>query len=62
MTYDSSGSLVFNHTNRLVVMRGVSNLVVVDTGDVLLIMERDSEQELRQVVTDVQGLYKDRYS
>jgi mannose-1-phosphate guanylyltransferase len=62
MTYDSSGSLVFSHTNRLVVMRGVSNLVVVDTGDVLLIMERDSEQELRQVVTDVQGLYKDRYS
>jgi len=43
-------------------MRGVSNLVVVDTGDVLLIMERDSEQELRQVVADVQGLYKDRYS
>jgi mannose-1-phosphate guanylyltransferase len=62
ITYDSSRSLVFSHTNRLVVMRGVSNLVVVDTGEVLLIMERDSEQELRQVVADVQGLYKDRYS
>ena len=62
MPYDSPGSLVFNHTNRLVVMRGVSNLVVVDTGDVLLIMGRDSEQELRQVVADIQGIYKDRYS
>jgi mannose-1-phosphate guanylyltransferase len=62
MTYDSENSLVFNHSNRLVVLRGVNNLVVVDTGDVLLIIDRDREQEIRQVVADVREAHKDRYS
>jgi hypothetical protein len=36
--------------HRLIVTIGVRDLVVVDTGDVLLIVRKDEAQKVRQVV------------
>lgn len=48
---DTANSLVYmNQPHRLIVTIGVSNLVVVDTGDVLLVCEKDQAQQVRQVV------------
>ena len=48
---DTHDSLVYvNHPHRLIVTIGVDNLVVVDTGDVLLVCQTDQAQRVRQVV------------
>jgi mannose-1-phosphate guanylyltransferase len=48
---ETKDSLVYvHHTHRLIVTIGVSDLVVVDTGDVLLVCPKDKAQMVRQVV------------
>jgi len=48
---DTHHSLIYlNEEHRLIVTIGVSNLVVVDTGDVLLICPIDQAQRVREVV------------
>ncbi|HJW90356.1 MAG TPA: mannose-1-phosphate guanylyltransferase [Anaerolineales bacterium] len=48
---DTSNSLVYvNQEHRLIVTIGVEDLVVVDTGDVLLVCRKDQAQKVRQVV------------
>jgi mannose-1-phosphate guanylyltransferase len=47
----TSNSLVYvNQEHRLIVTIGVEDLVVVDTGDVLLVCRKDQAQKVRQVV------------
>jgi mannose-1-phosphate guanylyltransferase len=41
------------HEHRLIVTIGVEDLVVVDTGDVLLVCRKDQAQEVRQVVNQL---------
>ncbi|MBM3143367.1 MAG: mannose-1-phosphate guanyltransferase [Chloroflexi bacterium] len=48
---DTRGVLVYKKSSpRLIVTIGVEDLVVVDTGDVLLICKKDQAQKVRQVV------------
>jgi mannose-1-phosphate guanylyltransferase len=48
---DTSNSLVYvNQEHRLIVTIGVKDLVVVDTGDVLLVCHKDQAQKVRNVV------------
>jgi len=48
---DTRNSLIYmNQTRRLIVTIGVEDLVVVDTGDVVLICRKDQAQKVRQVV------------
>jgi len=44
---------------RLVAAVGVNNLVIVDTGDALLVADRDRAQEVKQVVTQLTELAHD---
>jgi mannose-1-phosphate guanylyltransferase len=51
---DTAGSLVYsNQQDRLIVTIGVENLVVVDTGDVLLVCNKAQVQKVRQVVAQL---------
>ncbi len=51
---DTSGSLVYvGDACRLIVTIGVKNLIVVDTGDALLICDREQAQKVRQLVTQL---------
>ena len=48
---DTHQSLVYvNQEHRLIVTIGVDDLIVVDTGDVLLVCRKDQAQKVRQVV------------
>jgi len=58
----TNDSLVFSSTKRIVITTGVENLVVVDSDDVLLIMNKDDEQELRKVVNIMRDEYKGKYT
>jgi mannose-1-phosphate guanylyltransferase len=51
---DTSDSLIYsNQDQRLIVTIGVENLVVVDTGDVLLVCSKKQAQRVRQVVSQL---------
>lgn len=53
---DTSGTLVFqNQDQRLIVTIGVENLVLVDTGDVLLVCQKDDAQNVRQIVNQLRA-------
>jgi mannose-1-phosphate guanylyltransferase len=48
---DTDRSLVYvSQEHRLIVTIGVEDLVVVDTGDVLLVCQKDQAQKVRKVV------------
>jgi mannose-1-phosphate guanylyltransferase len=48
---DTSDSLIYmNQDRRLIVTIGVNDLVVVDTGDVVLVCRKDQAQKVREVV------------
>jgi len=51
---DTNQSLVYmSQEHRLIVTIGVNDLVVVDTGDVLLVCRKDQAQKVRQVVSQL---------
>lgn len=59
---DTHHSLVYgNNGDRLLVTIGVDDLIVVDTGDVLLICHKDHAQKVRKVVEVLKNSKRDKY-
>ena len=56
--YNSSNSLIFSNSGRIVIAHGVENVVIVESEDVVLVMNKEKEQELRQIVIDMREAYK----
>lgn len=56
MIYESTNNLVkVTDPKKLVVLDGLDNFIVVDTGDALLICKKEDEQNIKQFVTDIKG-------
>jgi len=53
MLIDTSSSIVHTQENKLVVIQGLNDYIIVDTGDVLLICKKEKEQEIKDFVGDV---------
>ena len=53
MTYDLNNCLVHVPNDKLVVLQGLKNFIVVESGDVLLVCKMEDEQKIRNFVTDV---------
>jgi mannose-1-phosphate guanylyltransferase len=47
---DARGNVVVAPAGKVVALLGVSDLVVVDTGDALLVMSRDRAQDVKKAV------------
>lgn len=60
--YKSNNNLVFNASKKLVIASGIQNLVIVDSDDVLMIMDKEREQELRNIVSDLKTKFKDKFN
>lgn len=58
MFYNSSNCVVNAKNNKLVVIQGLDDYIVVDTDDVLLICRKREEQQIRQFVNDVKIIEK----
>ncbi|GAB4374821.1 MAG: mannose-1-phosphate guanylyltransferase [Salibacteraceae bacterium] len=54
-TYDSAENIVKIPKDKLAVIQGLTNYIVIDTGDVLLICQRDEEQKIKQFVNDLKS-------
>jgi mannose-1-phosphate guanylyltransferase len=61
MLVDTGNCIVHTPHNKLVVLQGLDNFIVVDTGDVLLVCRKEKEQEIKEYVGDVKRQKGDRF-
>ena len=61
-TYNTTESMVFNNSNKLIVVNGVDNIVIVESDEVLLVMNKVKEQELRTIVNEIKDRYKGKFN
>lgn len=65
MTYQVTNSIIASNNtanNRLVVVKNVDNLIIVDTKDVLLVCDKSKEQEVKQIVTDINIKFDEKFT
>lgn len=61
MMIDAHKCVVHAPDEKLIVLQGLDNFIVVDTKDVLLICEKDKEQSIKQYVADVKRNMGEKY-
>jgi mannose-1-phosphate guanylyltransferase len=59
--YDSANNMIMVPENKLVVLQGLRDYCIIDTGDVLLICEKAREQEIKQITVDLKVADLDQY-
>lgn len=57
---DTTNSVVWSETRRMVATIGIDNVVIVDTDDALLVVSRERCQDVRKVVDELKALAKQR--
>ncbi len=64
MVYDSDNCMISSNAgnNKMLVVKGAQNLIIVDTPDVTLICDKNSEQEVKQIVADIKLKFGEKYS
>jgi len=62
MTYNSRNCIVNMPKDKLVVLQGLNDYIVVEDDNILLICRREDEQHIRQFVTDVRLHKGDRFA
>ena len=61
MVMDATKCMVHVPDNKLVVLQGLDDFIVVDTKDVLLICKKDKEQEIKEYVADIKRNMGDKF-
>jgi mannose-1-phosphate guanylyltransferase len=61
MVVDANNCMVHVPDNKLVLLQGLKDYIIVDTKDVLLICKKDKEQEIKQYVAEVKRNMSDKY-
>lgn len=59
--HDGSDNLIVAPNEKLVVINGLNNFCVIDTEDVLLIFEKDREQEVKKITSDLKNKKLDKF-
>lgn len=61
MAYDAEGNMIAVPSGKLVVLNGLRDYIIADTGDVLLVCPKADEQSIKQMVSDVRMKYGEDY-
>ena len=61
MVIDAKHCIVHTPSDKLVVLQGLDDYIVVDTDDVLLICKKEKEQEIKEYVTEVKRNKGERF-
>lgn len=61
LIYNSTGNIFAINDRKLVVVDGLNDYIIADTGDVLLICPIAEEQRIKQMVNDVKLKFGDKY-
>ncbi|UJH89777.1 mannose-1-phosphate guanylyltransferase [Antarcticibacterium sp. 1MA-6-2] len=56
---NSTGNIVYTHSSKVVVIQGMEDFIVVDDKDVLLIVPREKEQEIKNIRARVLEKFED---
>ena len=59
--FQTSNSVVWSETGRLIALVGVDNIAVVDTEDALLVVDRNDAQEVRRIVDQLRRMRRSGY-
>ena len=59
LSIDTTNSVIWSETGRMVAMVGLDNIIVVDTEDALLVVDREKSQEVKQVVEKLKASRKE---
>lgn len=59
--YDAEKCIVHVPKNKVVVVQGLDDYIIVENNEVLLICKKSDEQQIRQYVADVQSDYGNKY-
>ena len=61
MTYNSEGNIISLPAGKIAVIQGLDDYIIIDSGDVLLIVSREQEQSIRLYLDDVGKTTGDQY-
>lgn len=61
LSYNSTGNIFAVKEDKLIVVDGLKDYIVADSGDVLLICPKANEQRIKQMVNDAKVNYGDKY-
>ncbi|MCV6628820.1 MAG: mannose-1-phosphate guanylyltransferase [Flavobacteriaceae bacterium] len=59
---DATHNMIRTEDNKIVVLDGINDYIVVDKKDVLLIYPKSKEQDIKQVLNEVRGAFGDEYA
>jgi mannose-1-phosphate guanylyltransferase len=59
--YDAAHNMIMVDDKKLVVIQGLDGYCVIDSEDVLLICQKEKEQEIKQITVDLKVADLDRY-
>ncbi len=61
MVFDSNNCVVHASDDKLVVLQGLSDYIIIDTSDVLLICEKEKEQQIKEYIQQVKNKNGEKY-
>ncbi len=61
VAYDSSHNIVKVPEDKICILKGLDNFIIVDTDDVLLICPKDQEQSIKDIVSDLKKNVGDQF-
>lgn len=61
MVIDATHNMIHAENEKLILLQGLDNFIVVDTPDVLLICKKDKEQEIKEYVAEVKRNKGERF-
>ncbi|WP_435137513.1 mannose-1-phosphate guanylyltransferase [Formosa sp. A9] len=59
---DASGNMIRTKDNKIVVVEGLNDYIIIDKDEVLLIFPKEKEQDIKQVRTKVANAFGEQYS
>ncbi|WP_353128350.1 mannose-1-phosphate guanylyltransferase [Parapedobacter pyrenivorans] len=62
IAYDSSNCMIHAPDNKLIIIKGLHNFIVVQSDDTLMICPKDQEQGVKQIVADVKEKFGNKYT
>jgi mannose-1-phosphate guanylyltransferase len=61
LTYDSQNCIIHMPSDKLVVLQGLDDYIVVEDDNILLVCRKKDEQQIRQIVSDVKMQKGEKY-
>ena len=59
--FDSAKNMIHSHNDKLILLQGLDDFIVVDTEDVLLVCKKEKEQHIKEYVAEIKRNKGDKY-